>query len=233
MTVSHRNHRCASRQWAILLALSGVAAAQEAAAPDGGGPAAERIYDRAVASVEGRVITMSQLELEARVLLVNAGGVDAAFAPLDRDVLSRSLSLVIDQRLAVLEADKLDTWPLEPGELEQAVRAFSDRFPSDAKFREFLEVNEAEVSDVAQVLRRSIRAQRALDGKLRLKAQVAESEARRAQAERADLKALPLELVRQKLFAERFTALVKAELRATRRTADVRLLGPWAAGAQP
>lgn len=179
------------------------------------------------------MITMSQLEFEARVLLVNAGGVDAAFAPLDKDVLGRSLNLVIDQRLAVLEADKLDAWPLEPGELEQAVRAFSDRFPSDAAFREFLEANEAEVGDLAQVLRRSIRAQRALDGKLRLKAQVPESEARRAQAERGDLKGLPLETVRQKLFAERFTALVKAELRATRRTADVRLLGPWAAGAEP
>lgn len=194
-----------------------------------GGPAKAEgeVYDRAVASVDGRVVTQSQLEFEARVLLVNAGGVEAAFEPLDRETLGRSLELVINQRLALVEADKLDAWPLEPGELERAVAVFRARFPDEGRFRAFLDGQDADVNELAEVLKRSLRAQRALDGKLRLKAQVSEADARREQAARPELKGLPLDMVRQKLFAERFTELVKAELKQARKAADVRLLGPW------
>jgi len=191
------------------------------------------VFDRAVASVEGSVITLSQLEFEARVLLVQAGGVEAAFAPLDHVALASSLDLIIDQRLATLEADKLGTYPLEPGELDKAIAAFRDRFSSEIRFRQFLDEQEADLNDVRLVLQRSIRAQRVLDGKLRLRAQVSESDARRIQSQRADLKELPLDTVRKVLFAERFRALVREDLAQTRRAADVRLLGPFARARSP
>ena len=212
------------RHWLFLVWFQAAAAL---AAPDAGVPA-RRVVDRAVAAVEGRVITASQLDFEARVLLINAGGVEAATAPLDEETLRRSLQALIDQRLATLEADKLEAFPVEQEELDRAVTAFKGRFPGQARFREFLERHDAELADLQQVLRRSLRAQRALEGKLRLKAQVSEAEARLHRSQHPELKEVPLDALRQRLFAQRFQALVREELEQQRRQVDVRLLGPYA-----
>ena len=185
------------------------------------------VIDRAVASIEGRVIAFSQLEFEARVLLVNAGGVNAAFAPLDQSVLESSLRAVIDQRLALLEADKLEAYPLEQGELEKAIAAFRGRFESELRFAQFLQNHERDLNDLSEVLRRSLRAQRALEGKLRLRAQVTESETRAYKTEHPELKDAPLEQVRPMLIQQKFGALVRKELAEQRKQVDVRLLGPF------
>jgi hypothetical protein len=186
-----------------------------------------RVFDRGVASVGGQLVTLSQLDFEARVLLVSAGGASAAFGELDQQALEASLAAIIDQRLATFEADKLDAYPLAPGELDQAVAHFRTRFLSDDRYRTFLAAHDATESDMALVLRRSLRARRVLDGKLRLKAQVSDAEARRLQADREDLQPLPLDVARQKLIVERFGALVRLELAQARRQVDVRLLGPF------
>lgn len=173
------------------------------------------------------MIAFSQLEFEARVLLVAAGGVQAAFAPLDQQVLDASLRAIVDQRLALLEADKLETYPLEPGELERAIAQFRARFDSEATFARFLGNHEADLNDLAEVLRRSLRAQRALEGKLRLRAQVSEGEAKAWRASHPELKDVAVDQVRAMLVQQRFGELVKKELADRRRQVDVRLLGPF------
>ena len=219
MIVTHTNQRLGLRHSAIAVCLSAfVAVAQPAT----------RVIDRAVASIEGKVIAFSQLQFEARVLLVNAGGLQAAFAPLDQEVLEASLRAVVDQRLALLEADKLEAYPLEPGELERAIASFRARFESEARFADFLAANEADLNDLAEVLRRSLRAQRALEGKLRLRAQVSEGEAKAWRASHPELKDTPVEKVRAMLVQQHFGELVKKELEDRRRQVDVRLLGPFA-----
>lgn len=219
MIETHSNHPFGLRHWAIALCLHGFLAAAQPAT---------RVIDRAVASIEGKVIAFSQLQFEARVLLVAAGGTQAAFAPLDQEVLQASLQAVVDQRLALLEADKLEAYPLEPGELERAIASFRARFPSEQRFAEFLDGHEAELNDLAEVLRRSLRAQRALEGKLRLRAQVSESEAKVWREGHSDLKDVSVEKVRALLIQQRFGELVKKELADRRRQVDVRLLGPFA-----
>lgn len=219
MITRHSNQPCGGRHWALASCLCALAAAAE---PE------PRVLDRAVASIEGRVITRSQLEFEARVILVNSGGVKAAFAPLDEQVLESSLRSVVDQRLALLEADKLETYPLEPGELERAIAAFRARFESEPRFAAFLANHEADLNDLAEVLRRSLRAQRALEGKLRLRAQVSETEARAWVDSHPELKDAPVDKVRAMLVQQRFNELVKKELAERRRRVDVRLLGPFA-----
>jgi hypothetical protein len=206
---------------AVALALTGLGAR----AQDDGGP---RVLDRVVASVEAQVITASQLDFEARVLLVNAGGVTAATQPLDDETLASSLSALIDLRVATLEADKLDAYPVEPGDLDRAVEAFRARFRSEVLFREFLGRHEASLDDLRALLRRNLRAQRALDGKLRLKAQVTESEARVHLTRHPELAGTSVEVVRARLFAQRFNELVRDELAQARRQYSVRLLGPFA-----
>src|SRR5262249_10073348 len=99
---------------------------------------------------------------------------------------------------------------------------------TQAAWQAFLDRHEAEESNVAASLARFLRAQHMLDGKLRLKAAVSEVEARRWVEEHSELASVPLASVRQKLFAERFKTVARAEVKQARRTARVRLLGPFA-----
>ncbi len=187
------------------------------------------VLDRSVASVDGRVVTQSALDFETRVLLISAGGADAATAPLSFDDLKKGLELIIDHRVTTLEADKLDAYQLEAGESERLVARFRDAIGGEPQLRRFLDDHEAELNDVAQVLRRSLRSSRVLDGRLRLKAQVSEADARRYQNEHPEMKGKPVVQVRELLFANRFKEMVRQELKAARKSVDVRLLGPFGA----
>jgi hypothetical protein len=214
------NHPFRLRQWlAVFLFLPGFGAADTT------------ILDRSVALIDGQVLTQSELDFEARILLVQAGGVTAAFAPLDDSTLRKVLDSVISQRLETAEADKLKAYPLEEGELDRAMGSFVTALGGPKELDRFLKQHEADESMLAVVIARTLRTQRVLDGKLRLKAQVSEAEAKRLQADRGDLKGLSVPAVRQKLFAERFTTLTASELAAVRKASAVRLLGPYSAGA--
>lgn len=231
---SHSNQLLWRCQWLVALLFSTVAGAQSPASSlDGGTPVQGRVIDRAVASVDGKVITLTQLEFETRVQLVNRGGTEAAFAPLDSEDLKQGLQLAIAQRLATLEADRFEAYQLEAGELEKAVAEFRDRIGGEGRLQLFLEAQEADLADVGLILRRGIRASRSLEGRLRLKANVTEAEAKRAKADVVAWRALPLETVRSLLARERFEKLVQQELAQARKSSDVRLLMAFPQGGAP
>jgi hypothetical protein len=212
---------------AALLFAATAAAGQEAPTPPG------RIIDRAVALVEGQVITLSDLEFEARVALVQAGGVQAATAPLDEAALRDALDLAIGQRLQASEADKLQAYSLEEAEVQHALNAFKARFGSDREYQAFLDRHEADTQLLATVLTRGLRAAKILESKLKLKAQVTEAQLKSYyEANKAELGGVPFDEVRtslrQKLVAERLRQLVRVELEQARRTAEVRLIAPFA-----
>ncbi|MCA3013498.1 MAG: hypothetical protein INH41_14035 [Myxococcaceae bacterium] len=227
---SHTNQRHGRCQWLLVALVPVVAWAQ---AGEAGPPAQRRLVDRAVASIEGRVITLTQLEFETRVQLVSRGGTEAAFAPLDGEDLQQGLQLAIANRLATLEADRFDAYPLEPGELERALGEFRDRIGGEARLQAFLAWQEADLQDVGAVLRRNVRAARALEGRLKLKAQVSDAEVARAKVDVAAWRELPLESVRQLLMRERFEKLVQRELSAARKAVDVRVLFALVDGGTP
>src|SRR5687768_16059436 len=86
-----------------------------------------RLLDRSVALIDGRVLTLSELQFETRVLLIYAGGIEAAFRELDHSTLRSALDSVIGQRLEIAEADKLKAYPLEEGEIDRAMERFGAR----------------------------------------------------------------------------------------------------------
>src|SRR5689334_11415794 len=97
------------RSWlAACAGLWAAVAPVAAAAADGG-----RVLDRVVAAVDGRAITLSELSLEARVALVQRGGMEGATAPLDDELLSSALDVVIGQRVLLVEADRLGAFSVE------------------------------------------------------------------------------------------------------------------------
>jgi hypothetical protein len=146
----------------------------------GATPAGGRVLDRVVALVDGRVLSWSQLDFEARVMLIDRGGVEAATAPLDASTLQNALDLAVAQRAATAEADKLNAYPVEPAEIDQRLRTFESRFPSAAAFQAFLRAHDADRAALAEVLARAIRTEKFIEGRVRLRSQVPESEVRKA-----------------------------------------------------
>ena len=183
------------------------------------------IVDRTVASIDGQVITLSQLEFEARVLFIHAGKIASDRMPLDRGMLAAGLNAIINERLATLHVDRLKSNPVEMHEVEKAIAAFRARFASEAHFRAFLTQHEASLKDVSGVLFRSLRAQRALEEKLRVQVTQADIESRRAVEPK--LKSVADATIKQRLKQERFQQLVHQELERIQRDVDVRLHGPF------
>lgn len=220
--------------WLGLAALALPARAQ-APAPVVPGPG--RVLDRVVAEVEGRAVTQSELEFEARVALVQRGALQAATAPLDEQTLRGALDLSVAERLQVLDADRLQAFPAEQSEVQARVTRFKGRFPTPAAFEAFLARHEADEAQLAALLERGVRAERILDSRIRLRAQVTEVELRRYyDAHRAELDG-PYEAVRgvlrERLGRERYQRLAAAELAQLQRGARVRRVAPFArAGAE-
>ncbi|HEY1335258.1 MAG TPA: hypothetical protein VGF31_13440 [Myxococcaceae bacterium] len=144
------------------------------------GPVDARVLDRVVALVDGRVLSWSQLDFEARVMLIDRGGVEAATAPLDAATIQNALDLAIAQRAATAEADKLNAYPVEPAELDQRLRTFESRFPSSAAFESLLKAHDADRASLAEVLARAVRTEKFIEGRVRLRSQVPESDVRKA-----------------------------------------------------
>ena len=138
------------------------------------------MLDRVVALVDGRVLSWSQLDFEARVMLIDRGGVEAATAPLDASTLQNALDLAIAQRAATAEADKLNAYPVDPAEIDQRMRTFESRFPTAAAFEAFLKAHDADRAALAEVLARALRTEKFIEGRVRLRSQVPESEVRKA-----------------------------------------------------
>jgi hypothetical protein len=222
--------------WLVLAPL----AAARAAAPLAPSPEAQvsegRLVDRVVAVIEDQVLTLSELEFESRVTLVQRGGVRAADARLDEQTLRTTLELAISYRLLVAGADRLQAFQAERSEVEARLKAFRERFESESALLAFLARHEADLDQLTAVLERGVRAERILDSRIRLRAQVGEAEVRRYWEQNKGTLGGPYESVRdtlrEKLVRERYNELAKEEFKQVRASARVRRVAPFAREAQ-
>lgn len=190
------------------------------------------VAEPGVAPLPPDVITLTGLDFEARIALVQRGAIRAATEPLDDEALRGALEYAISERLLAGEADALDAWKVEAQEVEAALRAFRARFAVPSEFAAFLARHEADEQALARVLERSLRASKVLDSKVRLRAQVGEAEVRRYyEAHRGELGKSYEEVratLREKLVRDRYRELAEGELETLRRTHDVRRVAPFA-----
>jgi hypothetical protein len=215
------------------LALVPVSAAWQAAPEDSqDASSGGRVLDRVVAVIGNQVLTLSELEFETRVALVLRGGVRAAEASLDEQTLRGALELAINQRLLVAGADRLQAFPAERSEVEGRLKAFRERFEDETALLAFLARHDADLEQLTAVLERGVRAERILDSRVRLRAQVGEAEVRRYWEEHKAVLGGPYESVREalkeKLFRERYSQLAKEEFAQVRAGAKVRRVAPFA-----
>lgn len=204
-----------------------------AAAPEGAsGPVVSEVIDRVVAVVDGQVLTQSELDFEARVALIERGGQSAITAPLDGAALRSALQWAIAQRLEAAEADRLHAFAVDESELAARLQKFEAQFASHAEYERFLAAEEVDEPQLAEVLARSLRAEKVLDSKVRLRARVTE-EAVRAYYD-AHLEQFPQgyesarAAIRERLTKDRYQALVRQELTQQRAGSSVRLVAPFA-----
>lgn len=214
-----------------LLAFPALGAA--AAVASGSLPAgASEVVDRVVAVVDGQVITQSELDFEARVALIERGGASAISAPLDAAALRSALQWAIAQRLEAAEADRLHAFTVEDSELLDRLRKFEAQFQSHDEYEHFLAAEEVDEPQLAEVLARSIRAEKVLDSKVRLKARVTEEEVRTYFQAHSDQFPDGYEksrtAIRERLTRERYQDLVRQELTMQRAGSSVRLVAPFA-----
>jgi hypothetical protein len=195
------------------------------------GPAEGQVIDRVVAVIEGQVLTQSELEFEARVALIQQGGVRAATAPLDEEALRVGLELVIGERLQVLSADRLEAFTAEQTEVEKSLAAFRKGFESEEAFQAFLSRFGVDMKQLTEVLKRRVRAQRILDSRVRLRAQVGEAELQRYLEQHAseypEGEPAVKSRLRDKLYQERYKAFAAEELAQVRASAQVRRVAPF------
>jgi hypothetical protein len=221
--------------WLALVPVSSARQAAPEASQDA--PAGGRVLDRVVAVIGNQVLTLSELEFEARVALVLRGGVRAAEASLDEQTLRGALELAINQRLLVAGADRLQAFPAERSEVEGRVKAFRERFEDETALLAFLARHDADLEQLTAVLERGVRAERILDSRVRLRAQVSEAEVRRYWEEHKAVLGGPYESVRdalkEKLFRERYGQLAKEEFAQVRAGAKIRRVAPFAREALP
>jgi hypothetical protein len=190
-----------------------------------------RIIDQVVAVIEGQVLTRSELEFETRVLFVQQGGLQAAFAPLDEEALKVGLEVAINMRLQVLSADRLEAFPAEKAEVETRLAKFRSIFESEDSFLAFLSRAGADVKLLTEVLERRVRMERILDSRLRPRVQVSEQEVRRYYEQHASeypegYEAVKVRLQNQ-LKKERRDELASKDVAELRATAQIRRVAPF------
>ncbi len=175
------------------------------------------------------VVTLSRLSEEARIALVSRGALGAAAAPLDRPALRAALDWLVDQTVLVEEAARLDVFQVEPAEVAAEVRRFQGRFATPGDYRAFLARNDLAEEELGAVLRRTLRVERYVQGRLSRAVRVTDVDIEgfwRAHAQ--ELGRRPLEeqrgAIRARLAEDRTRAELKGLLAELRGRAEVRLL---------
>lgn len=213
------------RSLALLLGLALAARAQEAPAPRPQ-PEPERarqLIDEVVAVVDAHSITLSELAAETRVKLVEQQGAQVAESVLDRPLLAASLRRAVQERIVLSEVERLKLFDLDHGEVDQALAKLRARFPSEAAYAQFTRSIELTDDEVSAILARELRVARYLDNRLRLAAQLRDSELDDAAASQR-LSKPEREALRARLGKEKYLRLLNELLSELRKRAEVRVL---------
>lgn len=205
-------------------------------------PAEGRVVDEVVAVVraiggEPRVVTLSRLTEEARIVMISRGATEAALRPLDGPALGATLDWLVDQLLLSDEAARLKVFEVDRSEAQAELQRFKKQFSRPDGYAAFLAAHDISEDDVVAVLRRMLRVQRYLDSRVAgaARARVSDAEVEAAVRERrGELGSLPpaqaREAARARLAQERIQAEVKALLSNLRRRSEVRVLVTFGPG---
>lgn len=185
--------------------------------------AAERkLVDEVVAVVDTHSIMLSELEAETRIRLVDAQGAGAAFLPLDRKILAASLRTTIDERVILAEVERLRLFDLDRVEIDGLLVKLKTRFATQAEWESFTRSIEMTDDEIGMMLARELRVSRYLENRLKLAAQLRDSELTAAK----EMNAADREALRTRLSQEKYQRLLQDLLADLKKRTTVRILDP-------
>jgi Skp family chaperone for outer membrane proteins len=199
------------RLFLLLTLVASAAAAQE-----------RQLVDEVVAVVDAHSVTLSELAAETRIHMVEQQGPQMAQVPLDRAILAASLRRLVEERIVLSEVERLKLFDLDHAEVESALARLRSRFPAAPAWEAFTHQLDMTNEEIGAVLARELRVVRYLDNRLKLAAQLRDSEldeAWKVQGGQGDRDAL-----RQKLSKEKYERLLTELLAELRRRASVRIV---------
>ena len=190
-----------------------------AAAPE------RQLVDEVVAVVDTHSITLSELAAETRIRLAMAQGPQAAWAPLDRRVLGASLRKTVEERVVLSEIERLKLFDLDRAEVDALLARLRGRFASQQEYDAFTRSIELTEEEIAAVLARELRVARYLDNRLKLAAQLRDSELDEATRGRK-MTVSERDLLKARLGQEKYQRLLQELLASLRERSTVRILDP-------
>jgi hypothetical protein len=187
--------------------------------------AARKLVDEVVAVVDAHSITLSELQAETRIRLVEAEGASVAFLPLDRKLLAASLRKTVEERVVIAEVERLKLFDLDRSEVESLVARVRVKFPKETDWEAFTRFIELTDDEIGIIVARELRVARYLDNRLKLAAQVRDSEFAASEGSRKT-SISEREAAREKLAQEKYQRLLQDLLADLRKRATVRVLDP-------
>lgn len=184
-----------------------------------------QLVDEVVAVVDAHSITLSELAAETRIRLAVAQGPAAAASVLDRHLLAASLRKTVEERVVLSEIERLKLFDLERSEVDARVAKLRARFASAADYEAFQRTIELTEEEIAAVLARELRVARYLDNRLKLAAQLRESELLEV-VHGQKLTAPQRTALRDRLAQEKYQRLLAELLGSLRERSTVRILDP-------
>jgi len=187
--------------------------------------AERQLLDEVVAVVDAHSITLSELAAETRIRLALAQGAAAATARLDRRILAASLRKTVEERVVLSEIERLKLFDLERAAVDAQFARLRARFPAAGEYEAFTRSIELTEEEIASVLARELRVARYLDNRLKLAAQLRDSELEEAVRGRK-LGAGERNLIAERLGQEKYQRLLQELLATLRERTTVRILDP-------
>lgn len=187
------------------------------------------------AGAPARVITLTRLADEARIVLVSRGAVGAAFRPIDAPALRATLEWLLDQTLLSDDAARLQVAEVSRNEAVAELDQFKARFPDPATYARFLLAGELTDDEVEAVLVRMLKVARYLETRVGRGSGVGDEDVASYAREHGlpSLSREGREAIRARIGEERVEAAVKDLLAELRARADVRILEPELARPAP
>ena len=198
-------------------------------------PAERRLLDEVVAVVEAQTVTLSELEAETRIQLVQLRGAQMATVPLTRAVLAAALRKLVDERLVLAEVDRLRLFDPDRGSVEKEQARLRSRFATIVAYEAFLRQLEMTDDEVGAVLARGLKVSSYLDSRLRLPSQLRDAElddAAKAQGGAQGLSKPQREELRARLQREKYERLLTELIAELHRRFTVRVLDALEGGKQ-
>ena len=145
-------------------------------------------------------------------------------------MLAASLRRTIEERIVLSELQRLKLFDLEPAEIDGLLAHLRARFASRADYDAFARSIELTDEEIGAILARELRVARYLDNRLKLAAEVRDSEFAEA-TKRKTLSEAERKRLREQLAQDKYQRLLRELLADLRRRASGRVLDSLDGGA--